>query len=225
MNEQEVLNVLKKIGAVITNSHIVYTSGKHGMTYVNKDALYPHIAETSSLCLEIAEQFSEDRVETVIAPAIGGVILSQWIAQHLIDIDCVEVFGVYAEKEGKELVLSSYGPMPPKYKDKFIIKRGYEKFVAGKKILVVEDVLTTGSSARNVIEATRMIGGNVIGLGAIVNRGDITPADVGDVPKLVSLINIKLDDYEEGNCPLCKRGIPINTEVGHGKEFLVKKYI
>ena len=77
MNEQEVLQVLGKVGAVITGSHIVYTSGKHGTAYANKDAVYPHTAETSRLCQAIAERFADDKVEVVIAPAIGGVILSQ----------------------------------------------------------------------------------------------------------------------------------------------------
>ncbi|KKU86195.1 MAG: Orotate phosphoribosyltransferase [Parcubacteria group bacterium GW2011_GWA2_47_9] len=130
MQEQEVLQILGKVGAVITNSHIVYASGKHGEAYVNKDAVYPHTKETSRLCRAIAEQFADDGVETVVAPAIGGVILSQWTAYHLSEITEREVFGVYAEKaEGG---------------DAFVIKRGYDKVVAGKNVLVVEDVLTTG---------------------------------------------------------------------------------
>jgi len=100
MNEQEVLAILGKVGAIITKSHIVYTSGKHGRTYVNKDALYPHTAETSRLCRTIAERFASDGVEVVIAPAIGGVILSQWTAYHLTEIAGYEVLGTYAEKTG-----------------------------------------------------------------------------------------------------------------------------
>lgn len=106
MNEQEVLQVLGKVGAVIADSHIVYTSGKHGTVYVNKDAVYPHTAETSRLCQAIAKRFVDDKVEVVIAPAIGG---------------------------------------------------------------------------------------NVIGLGVLCNRGGITTQDVADVPKLTSLVNVKLD--------------------------------
>lgn len=192
MNEQEVLQVLGKVGAVIADSHIVYTSGKHGTAYINKDAVYPHAAETSRLCHAIAERFADDNVQAVIAPAIGGVILSQWTAHHLSEMNSHEVFGVYAEKEGAELVSSSYGPLSPKYEDKFVIKRGYDKLIAGKNVLVVEDVLTTGGSAKKVIEATRAIGGNVIGLGVLCNRGGIMSQNVADPPKLVSLLNMKL---------------------------------
>ena len=209
MNEQEVLQVLGNVGAVIANSHIVYTSGKHGTAYVNKDAVYPHTKETSDLCRAIAEQFVDDSVEVVIAPAIGGVILSQWIAHHLSEITGREVFGVYAEKAESG--------------DIFIIKRGYDKLVAGKNVLVVEDVLTTGGSAKKVVEASRALGGNVVGLGVLCNRGGITSQDVADPPKLFALVNVKLDAWDEAECPLCAKNVPINTEVDKGREYLARK--
>jgi orotate phosphoribosyltransferase len=209
MNEQEVLQMLSKIGAIITDSHIVYTSGKHGTAYVNKDAIYPHTKMTSNLCRAIAEQFANDGVEVVIAPAIGGVILSQWTAYHLSEITGCEVFGVYAEKAESG--------------DAFIIKRGYDKIVALKNVLVVEDVLTTGGSAKKVIEATRTLGGNIVGLGVLCNRGGIEAKDVADPPKLVALTNIKLDAWDEKDCQLCAKGIPINTDVGKGREYLMQK--
>jgi len=209
MNEQEVLQVLGKVGAVITDSHIVYMSGKHGTAYVNKDAVYPHTAETSRLCHAIAERFADDKVEVVIAPAIGGVILSQWTAHHLTEMNGHEVLGVYAEKsEGGNA---------------FVIKRGYDKLIAGKNVLVVEDVLTTGGSAKKVIEATRAIGGNVVGLGVLCNRGGIMSQDMAEVPKLTSLVNVKLDAWDETTCPLCEQNIPVNTDVGKGCEFLAHK--
>lgn len=209
MNEQKVLQILGEVGAVITNSHIVYTSGKHGTAYVNKDAVYPHTQETSDLCLAIAEHFFGDDVEVVIAPAIGGVILSQWTAHHLSDLSGREVLGVYAEKADSG--------------DTFIIKRGYDKIVAGKDVLVVEDVLTTGGSAKKVIEAVRAHGGNVIGLGVLCNRGGIMPQDVADPPELFALVNVKLDAWDEADCPLCAQNVPINTDVGKGREYLARK--
>ncbi len=208
MNEKEVLQILGKVGAVITNGHIVYTSGKHGTAYINKDALYPHTAETSRICYAIAERFANDDVRVVIAPAIGGVILSQWTAHHLTEINGYEVFGVYAEK-------SESGA--------FVIKRGYDKFIANKNVLVVEDVLTTGGSAKKVVEATRALGGNVVGLGVLCNRGGITPQDVDNVPRIDALVNVKLDAWDEATCPLCKRNAPVNTDVGKGREFLAHK--
>ena len=215
MNEQKVLQILGKVGAVITGSHIVYTSGKHGTAYVNKDALYVHPMETSNLCREMALRWLEEgessnrSVDVVIAPAIGGVILSQWTAYHLSKIIDREIFGVYAEKVENG--------------DAFVIKRGYDKIVAGKNVLVVEDVLTTGGSAKKVVEATRALGGNIIGLDVLCNRGGITPQDVADPPKLFALINVKLDAWDEADCPLCAQNVPINTDIGKGREFLARK--
>lgn len=209
MNEQEVLTLLAKVGAVITGSHIVYASGKHGTAYVNKDAVYPHTKETSELCRAIAKKFRSDGVQVVIAPAIGGVILSQWVATHLSELTGSEVFSVYAEKANNG--------------DTFVIKRGYDKLVAGKNVLVVDDVITTGGSAKKVVEVTRAIGGNVIGLGALCNRGGVTPQDVADIPKLFALVNIKLDAWDEAECPFCAKGVPINPDVGKGREFLARK--
>ena len=217
MNELEVLNILDGVGAVITGSHIVYTSGKHGSAYVNKDALYPHTHETSLLCEEIAERFVHDIVEVVIAPAIGGVILSQWIAYHLSEMQGREVLGIYAEEadDGDKYT----GPS-----GKFVISRGYDKLVDHKRVLVVEDVLTTGCTAKKVVEAVRALNGNVVGLGVLCNRGRITPEDV-NVPRLVSLVNVKLDVWDEADCPLCKMGLPINTDVGKGRDFLAQKRV
>ena len=209
MDKQQVLAILAKVGAVITDSHIVYTSGKHGTAYVNKDAIYPHTEEISSICRAMATEFRHENVEVVIAPAIGGVILSQWTAHHLSQMTDHEVLGVYAEKSESS--------------DAFVIKRGYDKIITGKNVLVVEDVLTTGGSVKKVIEATRAVGGTVIGLHVICNRGGIRHQDVANPPLLFALANITLDAWDEADCPLCAKGVPINTDVGKGREFLARK--
>lgn len=210
MNEQEILALFEKVGAIITNSHIVYTSGKHGTTYVNKDALYPHVMETSDVCREIAIQFRRDHVQAVIAPTVGGVALTQWTAFYLTMLTDIEVLAVYSEKseDGKT----------------FVIKRGYDKLIVGKNVLVLEDILNTGGTAKKVVEATRVVGGNVIGVGVLCNRGGITAHDLADVPNLSALVNVKMDAWDEADCPLCIDGVvPVNTDVGKGREFLARK--
>lgn len=209
MDEDQVLRILGSVGAVIVGSHIVYASGKHGTAYINKDALYPHTKKTSFVCRMSAYEFSGSDIDVVIAPAIGGVILSQWIAHHLEGFTGREVSALYAEKteDGKN----------------FIIKRGYERLIPGKRVLVVEDVVTTGASVKKVVEAARAVGGNVVGVGALCNRGGVTAQDIGDVPILYSLVNIRMDAWDAADCPLCKEGKPINTEVGHGAAFLARK--
>lgn len=206
MTEEEVLKLLREVGAVITDSHIVYTSGKHGSAYVNKDAVYPHTQEVSKLCRSIAENFVAKDIEVVMAPALGGIILSQWTAHHLSQLARHEILGVYAEKEGES----------------FALKRGYEKLVQGKKLLVVEDILTTGGSVKKVVELARSFGAEVRGVGVLCNRGGITAKDL-EVPELFALVNISLDAWEATRCPRCAQGVPINTQVGKGREFSKQK--
>jgi|GEM_PF-7493 len=207
IRERENFALLRRYGAIVTGTHVVLTSGRHGSEYVNKDAIYPHTEAISELCREIAKRFADKGVEAVIAPAVGGLIMAQWTAHHLSHLTGREVLGLYADKEGKE----------------FVIKRGYDKLVRGKKVLVVEDILTTGGSVKKVIEATREAGGNVVGLGALCNRGGVTSEDVGGVSELFALVNLQLETWEEADCPLCARGVPINTDVGKGREFLEAK--
>jgi len=98
MTGTELLEIFKKTGGYITGSHIVYTSGKHGEAYLNKDAIYPHTNEISQVCFEIAKRYKEKEIEVVAAPALGGIILSQWTAYHLSKMTGKEVLGIYTEK-------------------------------------------------------------------------------------------------------------------------------
>ncbi len=206
MNEAEVLDLLQKVGA-FRAGHFVFVSGLHADTYVNKNAMYPYTHEMSKLCHSIAEQFKGKNIEVVIGPATGGIILSQWVAYHLCELEGREVYGTYADKDG----------------DGFVIKRGYDQIMKGKNVLVVEDLITTGGSLKKVVEATRAVGGNVVGAVAICNRGGVTKEAVGNPTEFVSLLNVQLDQWPESECDLCKAGIPVNVDIGHGKEFLARK--
>lgn len=204
MVETEVLPILERVGALIVDSHLVYTSGRHGSTYLNKDALYPHTVETSFICKQIAKGFVEQGIEVVAGPTIGGVILAQWVTHHLLALTGQPVLAVYAEEEGLE-------------KER-VFRRGYADLVKGKKVLIVEDVLTTGGSVRKVVTAVRQCEGTVVGVGALCNRGQVT-AEQLDVPQLRSLVNLAMDSWEAKTCPLCQAGVPINLKVGKGAAF------
>jgi orotate phosphoribosyltransferase len=222
MEENHALRVMNQVGALITDSHIVYTSGLHGTAYVNKDKIYPHTHQTSQLCEAIAKHFSLRSIGVVIAPAVGGVILSQWVA-HCLDIRRAgfDTLGRLPEEEYKiEEVLSVYAD---KEGDDFVIKRGYEELIPGANVLAVEDVLTTGGSVKKVVEAVRALGGNVVGVGVLCNRGGVKPEDIGGVPEIYALATVNFESYPADDCPLCKQGVPINTSVGKGREFLAGK--
>jgi orotate phosphoribosyltransferase len=105
-----------------------------------------------------------------------------------------------------------------------VLKRGYGKVVKGKRVLVLDDILTTGTSARRTVAAVRDDGGFVVGVGCICNRsGGAVTADTLDVPQLQALLDLDLVTYAEDDCPLCRGNVPVNVEVGHGKEFLVRQ--
>ena len=202
------LELLKQTGAILTDSHFVGTSGKHFATYINKDALYPHTVETSEVRKMMAEKVKELEIEAVVGPSVGGIILSQWIAFHLSEIKGKEVLGVYTEKDA-----NGYQ----------IFKRGYDKIVSGKKVIIVEDLTTTGGSAKKVVETAKAAGAEVVGAVVMVNKN---PAQVTSeffgVP-FYYLDVLEVSVYEESDCPLCKAGVPIDIRVGHGKKYLESK--
>jgi len=204
----KVLDILKETGAVILDSHFVGTSGRHMPIYINKDVLYPHTAQTSEICKLFAEKVKDLGVDVVVGPALGGIILSTWTAHHLSEITGKEVYGVYTEKT------SDSG-------QKFT--RGYDKLVRGKKVYVVEDLTTTGESAKKVVETVKVAGGEVVAVSVMVNRSPkIVNSEYFGVP-FFPLDEFEVPTYEEGNCPLCQAGIPINISVGHGKKYLEAK--
>lgn len=207
--EEKVKKILAKANAVLTDGHFVYVSAKHGDKYINKDAIYPHTKLVRELAKMWADDFKKSGVEVVVGPAMGGVILSHDAAAELSKLLKKDIPGVYAEKDGD---------------GGFTFTRGYDAFVKGKKVLVVEDILTTGGSVKKVIQMTKKAGGKVVGLGVIANRGNVKAKDVG-VKKINALINLEFNAMDAKDCILCKNKIPVNTNVGKGKLFLGGKKI
>ncbi len=209
--DQEVLSILKRVGSVITDSHFVGTSGRHMGIYVNKDALFPHTAETSRICELFAEKNKDLGVDLVVGPALGGIILSQWTAHHLSRITGKEVLSVYTEK------------VPKDDGEDQVFRRSYDKIVAGKNVLVLEDTTSTGGSVKKVVDTVRGVNGNVAQVCVMVNRDPATiNADTIGAP-FSWLAELPAESWTEEECPLCASGVPVNTAVGHGKKFLEKK--
>lgn len=247
MNRDPIRKLLADAGAIITGSHIVYKSGKHGDAYVNKDALYVNPAATFEVSKEMAHLASARCRElglteiAVVAPAVGGVALSQWTTYYLCQLG-VKAIALYADKAEVAFVLSENDDEQRKVLVKvdgkwvnvpdkaamsystgeFVLKRGYDKLVAGKKVLAVEDVLTTGGSLKASVAAIRAAGGDPFMAVALCNRGGVTAEAIG-VPSLESLLDIRLEMHDEDACPLCAAGVSINTSVGHGKAYLARK--
>lgn len=208
MKDETIIKILKKTKAIITDSHFVYISGKHGSVYINKDAIYPYTKEASTIGKLFAQKFKNRNIDVIAAPALGGIIISQWTAYHLSKLKKKVVLGIYTEKnEAKDQIFT----------------RGYDALIKGKKVLVIEDLTTTGGSVKKVINSVKKAGGKVVAACVMVNRN---PDEVNEkmmgVP-FYSLGILKADAFDKKDCPLCKKNIPINTTVGHGKKYLETK--
>src|SRR3989344_234679 len=205
---QQTLSILKKVGAITTNSHIVLTTGRHSDGYLNLDELMPHTEESSKMGQLFAYKYKDVDIDVVVGPAVGGIILSQWVAYHLSKLKGKEILSVFAEKDENK---------------NQVIERGFDKFIKGKKVLVVEDFTTTGGSVKSAAQSVQAAGGNIVEICVIVNREpDRVNSQTIGMP-FTSLGVLKIDSWAEEECPLCVKNIPINTELGHGKEFLAKK--
>jgi orotate phosphoribosyltransferase len=200
--------ILRESGALLEHDHFVYISGQHGSGWIDKDAVYPHTERTSALAELIAQRVGDGQVEVVCGPATGGLILAQWVAHHL---GALAVFGEHGEIPKDEH--HGDGKRP------FVIKRGYDRIVAGRRVLVVDDVVNTGFSIRGTIDAVRASGGLVATAASVCNRGALAPQRIG-VDRLIDLTDIKLDSWPREQCPLCREGVPVNTAYAHGADFV-----
>lgn len=202
---QEALEILRKVGAVIENDHFVGTSGQHMSVYVNKDYLLPHTKETARITEIMAEQNKDLDVDVVAAPVVGGAILGNWVAYHLLKLQGKEILSAYADKTDE-------GPL--------VFKRGYDALIKDKKILIIDDTIATGLSVHKMIDVVKQFGGHIQRLAVFVNRvpKEVTSETLG-IP-LLALCEIPAATYSAESCPLCKSGVPVNTKIGHGKKFL-----
>ena len=199
--DNEVLELLKKTNALITGSHIVGTSGRHMSVYINKDALYPHPKDVSRIGYLFAEKNKHLDIDIVAAPALGGIILSTWVAYYLSELKGKEILGIYAEKTPDNTLL---------------LRRGYDTLVKGKNVLIVEDVTTTGGSVKQILKTVRNAGGDVVNICVMVNRDPEKLTSTSMDAPFSYLAVIKADSWDENECPLCKNNVPINTTIGHG---------
>lgn len=202
MNQQEALAIFLKHGA-LRSGHFILYSGKHARQYVDKDRVYAHPLDVFRLCQEIAERVFDQNIEVVVAPEKGGIILSQIIAYYLSQLTGREVLAFYAEKDHKGYVLK---------------RGGVAEAIAGKRVLVADDILTSGESVSKVVQVVRHLRGFVVSVYALFNRRKVTKESVGNPERFGSLIEMEIEDWEI--CPPELAEVPVDTSVGKGAEFL-----
>jgi len=173
--------IFQETGALL-DGHFLLTSGLHSPRYLQcaRVLQYPEHAEWIGRA--IAARFAEDQINAVVAPAIGGIIVAHEAARAL------NVRAMFTEREAAEMTL----------------RRGF-RIDPGERVLVVEDVVTTGGSTRETLDAVTRAGGTVIGAASIVDRSGGL-ADVG--VRRVALLTLEVPAYDPSACPLCQQGIP-----------------
>jgi orotate phosphoribosyltransferase len=220
ISAEQVKAMLERKRAVITGGHFVYAKptdrGDHGSCYVNKDIIYTDPECISALCLEMAWRLRDHRVDkevtVIVGPEKGGIILSNMTA----------FFHDQLKKNrtpGNHRIRSAFAEK--KLGGGFEFKRGYDRIVRGQNVVVVEDIMNSGGSAAETVTAVREAGGDPVGVVAICNRGGVTAEMVG-VPFLESLISFAFDKYPEDKCPLCDADVPVNEDLGHGRQFMAR---
>ena len=185
MSEQEVLNVYRSVGALL-EGHFVLSSGLHSRLYLQSALIFSNTSVAESLCGNLANKINNsidlDDIDMIVSPAMGGVIVGYELSRH------IKKPNIFAErKDGK-----------------FSIRRGF-KINKGQKILVVEDIVTTGKSSLECFECIRQLGGEVIAEAALINRGGDS-VDLG-VP-FITLANLNIPNFNFNNLPEDLKNMP-----------------
>jgi orotate phosphoribosyltransferase len=179
----DVERVFRESGA-LREGHFILASGRHSPLYLEKFQVLQHPVETERLCAALASWARSLDPETVAGPTTGGIILAHEVARQL------GVRAIYAERRengtGREF------------------RRGFS-LRSGERVVVVDDIMTTGGSVHETVDAVRSAGGHVAGAAVLVDRSG-GAADV-DVP-IEALWRLDIPSYTPGECPLCAKGIP-----------------
>ncbi|OGD15275.1 orotate phosphoribosyltransferase [Candidatus Atribacteria bacterium RBG_19FT_COMBO_35_14] len=180
---EEAMKTFEQAGA-IQKGHFRLTSGVHSDTYIQCAQVMQHPEFMHNLCSELGKKFRGDDIDVIVGPAIGGIIMAHVMARVL----GPWVRAIFTERENGKMTL----------------RRSFE-IKEGEKVLVVEDVTTTGSSVREVIDIVNSRQGKVVGVGVLIDRSG-GKVDFGI--KTEKLLTVDIKTYLPEECPLCKKGIP-----------------
>ena len=191
MTEEEVKDLLVKTNAIM-NGHFLLTSGLHSPHYVEKFNVLQHPKYTQQLCEAMAEKFKDADIETVVGPMTGGILL--------------------AHETGK--ALGTRAIFTERVDGKMTFRRGFHLH-PGERCLIVEDIVTTGGSIKEVIDVVKANGGIPVAVSMLVDRSG-GKAEFG-VPKdkVQALLHLTVPTYKPEECPLCKQGIPMTERGSH----------
>ncbi|MEK6303942.1 MAG: orotate phosphoribosyltransferase [Acidobacteriota bacterium] len=178
---ERLLAIFQETGALL-EGHFQLTSGLHSPRYLQCALVLQHPLRAEWIGMAISSRFGDERVSAVVAPAIGGIIVAYETARAL------GTRALFSEREAGVMTF----------------RRGF-RLDPGERVLVVEDVVTTGGSTRETIDAVRSAGGLVVGAASVVDRSG-GAVDLG--VRREALLTLEVPAYEPAECPLCKQGTP-----------------
>lgn len=189
LEKPDVLKILKESGAYL-EGHFLLTSGLHSPQYIEKFRVLERPERASVLCEELARRFADDEVNVVLGPAVGGIIIAYEVAKQL------GARAIFAERESGRLCL----------------RRGFV-LGEGDRVLVVEDIATTGGSVGEVIELVKASAADLVGVGLLVDRSG---GRLSFGVRTEALVSLEIEAYAPDECPLCRKGIPISQRGSRG---------
>jgi len=180
---EAILEVFREAGALL-EGHFLLSSGLHSPKYLQCALVLQDPVRAERLCSRLARAFADDRVETVVGPAMGGILVAYELARAL------GARAIFAEREEGRMRL----------------RRGF-RIEPGERVLLAEDVVTTGGSLREVLALVREAGAEVVGVAALVDR--TSGRDPGFGMPLTALVQLDVPTHVPEECPLCREGVPV----------------
>jgi orotate phosphoribosyltransferase len=185
LSSDQLLSIFVESGALL-NGHFLLSSGLHSPAYLEKFQVLQFPWHVETLCGQIALRFANEPIDVVVGPTTGGVLLAYEVGKQL------GVRGIFAERESES-------------SNTRLLRRGFT-IEPGSKVLIVDDILTTGGSVVETLKAVRGAGGDVVAVAVLADRSP-APVDLG--VRLEALIKLNVEAYSPDKCPLCADGIPL----------------
>lgn len=179
---EKIMDILKETGAIM-KGHFLLSSGRHADTYIQCAKVLQDPKKAEEVMEEIKKQVEDLNLDVIVGPAMGGVLPAYELARQL------KVISMFTEREEGVVKL----------------RRGFQ-IKPGQRVLISEDVVTTGKSSLEAIRAIEALGAEVLGISCIINRSSKKTLDKYPI---YSVISLDIDSFEEKDCPLCKQNKPI----------------
>lgn len=183
MTAEELIAVFREAGALL-EGHFLYASGRHGRQFLQAARVLQYPRHTEAVCKAVAERFAGDDVELVVGPATGGIVLAYETARHL---NCRAAFTEKDETGGMAL------------------KRGF-RLEPGTRVLVVEDIVTTGGSVKKTVMHLRGRQADVMGVAVLIDR---SAGEAQFDCRFERLAQLDMESWPPDSCALCDQGVPL----------------